>query len=58
MKFVKVEGRVRLSKFISPMSATLSDDPAFDDPKWQFEIKWDGYHGKIIESQKAKLQTT
>jgi bifunctional non-homologous end joining protein LigD len=25
------------------MSATLSDKPAFDDPKWLFEIKWDGY---------------
>jgi len=27
------------------MLATLSDDPAFDDPKWIFEIKWDGYRG-------------
>jgi len=43
MKFVKIEGGVKLSKFISPMSATLSDDPAFDDPKWLFEVKWDGY---------------
>lgn len=25
------------------MLATLSDDPAFDDPNWIFEIKWDGY---------------
>ena len=32
-----------MAGFISPMSATLSDDPAFDDPKWLFEIKWDGY---------------
>ena len=43
MKFVKIEGGVKLSKFITPMSATLSDEPAFDDPKWLFEIKWDGY---------------
>jgi bifunctional non-homologous end joining protein LigD len=43
MKFVKIEGGVKLSKFIKPMSATLSDEPAFDDPKWLFEIKWDGY---------------
>ena len=34
---------MKLSAFISPMSATLSDKPAFDDPKWLFEIKWDGY---------------
>lgn len=43
MKFVKIEGGVKLSEFITPMSATLSADPAFDDPKWLFEIKWDGY---------------
>jgi bifunctional non-homologous end joining protein LigD len=24
-----------------PMMATLGDDP-FDDPRWQFEVKWDG----------------
>jgi len=27
---------------IHPMLATLGDGP-FDDPKWLFEIKWDGY---------------
>ena len=43
MKYVKIEGGVKLSTFIAPMSATLSDEPAFDDPKWLFEIKWDGY---------------
>jgi bifunctional non-homologous end joining protein LigD len=43
MKYVKIEGGVKLASFISPMSATLSDDPPFDDPKWLFEIKWDGY---------------
>lgn len=43
MKYVKIEGGVKLSEFISPMSATLSDEPAFNDPKWLFEIKWDGY---------------
>lgn len=43
MKFVKIEGGVKLSQFITPMSATLSDEPAFDDLKWLFEIKWDGY---------------
>jgi len=43
MKYVKIEGGVKLSEFIIPMSATLSDKPAFDDPNWLFEIKWDGY---------------
>jgi bifunctional non-homologous end joining protein LigD len=43
MKFVKIEGGVKLAQFIAPMSATLSDEPAFDNPKWLFEIKWDGY---------------
>jgi bifunctional non-homologous end joining protein LigD len=27
---------------LSPMLATLIDKP-FDDPGWQFEVKWDGY---------------
>lgn len=43
MKFVKIKGGVKLAEFISPMSATLSDEPPFDDPNWLFEIKWDGY---------------
>lgn len=43
MKPVRIEGSFKLTSFISPMLATLSDDPAFDDPKWIFEIKWDGY---------------
>lgn len=25
------------------MTATLSDQPAFDHKDWLFEIKWDGY---------------
>ena len=52
MKFVKIEGGVKLSQFISPMSATLSDEPAFDDQKWLFEIKWDGY--RAIAELKGK----
>lgn len=52
MKYVRIEGGVKLSDFISPMSATLSDEPAFDDPKWLFEIKWDGY--RAIAELKGK----
>jgi len=43
MKHVQIKGGSKLSSFITPMMATLSDEPAFDDPKWVFEIKWDGY---------------
>lgn len=42
-KHAKIVGGSKLSSFITPMMATLSDEPAFDDPKWVFEIKWDGY---------------
>jgi bifunctional non-homologous end joining protein LigD len=43
MKFVKIEGSRKLSSFIKPMMATLTEQPAFDDPDWLFEVKWDGY---------------
>src|SRR6187549_3308868 len=43
MKYVKIEGSQKLSSFIEPMKAQLSDLPAFDSPEWLFEIKWDGY---------------
>lgn len=32
-----------MSNYVKPMLAKLSDRPAFDDPNWIFEIKWDGY---------------
>lgn len=41
-----------MSQFITPMSATLSNEPAFDDSKWLFEIKWDGY--RAIAEVKGK----
>ncbi|MFC4210874.1 DNA ligase D [Pedobacter lithocola] len=31
-----------LPEGIKPMLATLVDEP-FDDPDWQYEVKWDGY---------------
>jgi bifunctional non-homologous end joining protein LigD len=42
-QYGRIEGGSKLGSFISPMLATLSDDPAFDNPKWIYEIKWDGY---------------
>jgi len=32
----------RLPRDVSPMLATTIEEP-FDDPKWLFEVKWDGY---------------
>jgi bifunctional non-homologous end joining protein LigD len=43
MKFVKIEGSRKLTSFVKPMMATLTEQPAFNDPDWLFEIKWDGY---------------
>ncbi|HTF20213.1 MAG TPA: non-homologous end-joining DNA ligase [Chryseolinea sp.] len=43
MKYVKIEGGKKLSSFIEPMKAQLTDLKAFDSREWVFEIKWDGY---------------
>jgi bifunctional non-homologous end joining protein LigD len=42
-QYGRIEGGAKLTSFITPMLASLSDDPAFDSPDWVFEIKWDGY---------------
>jgi bifunctional non-homologous end joining protein LigD len=52
MKYVRIEGSRKLSSFIEPMKAQLSDLPAFDSPEWLFEIKWDGYRA-IAEIAKS-----
>lgn len=45
----------KLKSFIVPMMAKLYDK-AFDDPKWIFEIKWDGYRAVAeINGSKTKL---
>ena len=51
MKYVRIEGGKKLSAFIEPMKAQLSDQPAFDNSAWVFEIKWDGYRA-IAETGK------
>lgn len=43
MRYRKIEGGEKLTSFITPMLAQLTDQPPFDDPGWLFEIKWDGY---------------
>src|SRR5688572_25329875 len=43
MKYVRIEGSRKLTSFIEPMKARLSDLPPFNSNDWIFEIKWDGY---------------
>ncbi len=45
-------GSTKLSRYIKPMLATLSETP-FDDPEWLYEIKWDGYRA-IAETGKGE----
>lgn len=52
MKYVRIEGSQKLSSFIEPMKAQLTDLPAFDSTDWVFEIKWDGYRA-IAEINKS-----
>ena len=52
MKYVRIEGGQKLSSFIEPMKAQLTDLPAFDSNDWLFEIKWDGYRA-IAEINKS-----
>jgi len=53
MKYVRIEGSRKLSSFIEPMKAQLTDLPAFNSPDWIFEIKWDGYRA-IAEINKSE----
>jgi bifunctional non-homologous end joining protein LigD len=40
---------------VKPMLATLVDEP-FDDDRWLFELKWDGYRGiAVVEKDKVTL---
>jgi bifunctional non-homologous end joining protein LigD len=56
MRYRKIEGGEKLSVFIKPMLAQLTDQPPFDDPDWLFEIKWDGYRAVAeIRSNSCRL---
>lgn len=41
-ELLKSAPKAKIPKGIKPMLATLVDEP-FDDPDWQYEVKWDGY---------------
>jgi bifunctional non-homologous end joining protein LigD len=49
-----IEGAVKsaMPRVIRPMLATLVDEP-FDDDKWLFEIKWDGYRSTAFVNEKG-----
>ena len=43
--------------FVAPMLATLVAAP-FDDPNWQFEIKWDGFRVEaVVDGSAVRLWT-
>lgn len=41
-KALKKGKKEKFPEFFTPMLATLVDEP-FDDPGWEYEVKWDGY---------------
>ncbi|GGB79760.1 DNA ligase D [Dyadobacter sediminis] len=42
---------------LDPMLATLVDEP-FDDPGWEYEVKWDGYRAvAFLNEGKVELQS-
>jgi bifunctional non-homologous end joining protein LigD len=47
----------RMPRFIPPMLATLVGAP-FDDPTWQFEVKWDGFRVEtVVDGEVVRLWT-
>ncbi|WP_432710013.1 DNA ligase D [Pedobacter sp.] len=54
-KLLKSAPKSKLPRNIKPMLATLVDEP-FDDPGWQYEVKWDGYRAlAFIEKGEVQL---
>jgi len=53
---IKKGKRETFPEEIKPMLATLVDAP-FDDPDWQYEVKWDGYR-TLAALKKGKLALT
>jgi len=54
-KILKSAPKSAILKNVKPMLATLVDAP-FDDPNWQYEVKWDGYRAlAFINKGKVEL---
>jgi bifunctional non-homologous end joining protein LigD len=52
---LKKASKSAIPKGIKPMLATLVDEP-FDNPDWQYEVKWDGYRAlAFINKGKVEL---
>ncbi len=52
---LKKAKKAAFPKALKPMLATLVDEP-FDDPHWQYEVKWDGYRTlAYLKSGKVEL---
>lgn len=54
MKYVRIEGSKKLSSFIEPMKAQLSDRMPFNSDEWLFEVKWDGYRAIAEVNENGK----
>ena len=49
--------KTAIPTFIPPMLATLVAAP-FDDPDWQFEVKWDGFRVEaLVGGDAVQIQT-
>ncbi len=49
--------KTKFPKTVEPMLATLVDEP-FDEPGWQYEVKWDGYRAiALIKKGKIELSS-
>src|SRR5690606_32340653 len=54
---LKKAKKASFPKSVSPMLATLVDAP-FDDPEWEYEVKWDGYRALAFRNgKKAALKS-
>jgi bifunctional non-homologous end joining protein LigD len=54
---LKKASKEKFPTTFSPMLATLVDKP-FDDPGWQYEVKWDGYRAvALMNNQTVELKS-
>ncbi|MCE7042382.1 DNA ligase D [Dyadobacter sp. CY312] len=56
-EIIKKAPKGRFDTKITPMLATLADAP-FDDPGWQYEVKWDGYRAlAFMKGEQVELKS-
>ncbi len=55
--FLKKAEKREFPEPFSPMLATLADQP-FDDPGWEYEVKWDGYRAlAFLDKREIQLKS-